>query len=94
MISYASIDRIEGKYAVCEVEMIGFEESKQTDFGTRKTIMVDIPVYQIIEVVGREPEEGDIIVVDHEGEEIKHICYEDTYEKAKRIEQIIAIMKI
>lgn len=93
MTSYASIDRIEENYAVCEVEMMELEESRKTDFGTRDTIMVDIPVHKILEVIGREPEEGDIIVVEHEGETINLICYEDVNEKTRRIQQIIAIMQ-
>lgn len=93
MKSYASIDRIEGNYAVCELEMIGIQESMKIALGTRETIMIDIPVFQIYKIIGKQPEEGDVIVVEHEDSTIKQICYEDTYEKTKRIEQIIAIMQ-
>ncbi len=47
MKSYASIDRIEGKFAVCEVELIPVEESKPEDFATKETEMFDIPLQKI-----------------------------------------------
>lgn len=96
MKSYASIDRIEGKYAVCEVEMIKIEESKPTDFN-KETRMMDVLLkenwFRKIFNLKTKLKEGDIIVVEHDGENITKICNTDNAEKQRRIEVLKAIME-
>ena len=85
MTSFASIDRIEGKNAVCEVELLPFEESKPEDFATKETIMMNIPIEQIPTDFG-EVEEGDILLVEHDGENVSQVFYRDEEERTRRIE--------
>ena len=85
MTSYASIDRIEGKFAVAEVEMLPHEESYPEDFAVKNTVMINIELHRILDVVG-EVDEGDILVVEHDNKNIISIYYKDDEEKAKRIE--------
>lgn len=47
MKSYATIDRIEGNFAVCEVELIPIEESKPEDFATKDCEMMDVSLRKI-----------------------------------------------
>ena len=44
MISYMSVDRVEGDIAVCELEMIWIEDSRTEDYWKKETIMVDVPM--------------------------------------------------
>ena len=85
MTSYASIDRIEGKFAVLEVEMLTFEESRPEDFATKDTVMIDIELQKIPSDVD-EINEGDILVVEHDGENVTLIYYKDEEERVRRIE--------
>ena len=41
MRSYASIDRIEGEYAVLELELLDTNTSKITSFKEKETVMLD-----------------------------------------------------
>ena len=41
MTSFASIDRIEGEFAVLEVELLPFEESRANDFDDKETVMMN-----------------------------------------------------
>lgn len=83
MISYASIDRIEEKYVVLELELIEKEKSKTTDFRSKETIMVNFLLEEIIKKVGAVTE-GDILVVEHENEKIVEIHEIDSEEKQRR----------
>ena len=85
MKSYASIDRIEGDFAVCEVEMIPIEESKTADFASKETEMMDVQVINIRNVVG-DFSEGDVLVVEHDENEITEIWSKDEEEKQRRVE--------
>ena len=85
MISYAYIDRIEGKFAVCEVELLPFEESKPEDFKSKETVMMDIPLDQFPQFMG-SVNEGDIWVVNHNNQDVDFVYYKDEEEKARRIE--------
>lgn len=82
MISYASIDRIEDKWVVCEVELLPFEESKPEDFAIKDTAMMDV----CLELFFDKVEEGDIFVVEHDGENVYFICNKDEKEKSRRQE--------
>lgn len=85
MTSFANIDRIEGKFAVLEVEMLTFEESRADDFANKETVMMDITLQQIPSDFG-EVNEGDILVVEHNGESVSLVYYKDEEERARRIE--------
>ena len=84
MKSYASIDRVENEWSVCEVEMIPVEESNVCDFFSKETEMIDISLNKIIESVG-EIQEGDILVIEHDGENASIIYEKDDEEKQRRI---------
>lgn len=92
MISYASIDRIEGEYAVCEVELVSTIKSNTLSAKDKETNMVDIPVKVIINSVG-ECMEGDILVVEQKEGEIIYIYEKDKEEKQRRTELLKSIMK-
>lgn len=61
MKSYIIIDRIEGKFAVCELEFISVEQSREVDYWERDTEMIDVPTSML-----EDPNEGDVFVVEHE----------------------------
>lgn len=92
MKSYAAIDRIEGKYAVCEVEYVNVDESLKLKFSEKRTEMIDIPMSTINGLVG-EVKEGDILVVEHEEDEIMCIYNKDDKEKQRRNDIIRKIIE-
>ena len=92
MRSYASVDRIEGEYTVLEVELLDTETSIITSFRDKETVIVDILTDTIMSVIG-EFDEGDIIVLEHEGEIINTFYEKDEGEKQRRIEILNAMMK-
>ena len=85
MISYAYIDRIEGEIAVCEVELLPFEESKPEDFKSKDTVMMDIPLDKFPKFMG-SVDEGDIWVINHNSEHVNWVYYKDEEEKERRLE--------
>ena len=85
MISYAYIDRIEGKFAVCEVELLPFEESKPEDFKSKDTVMMDIHLDKFPKFMG-SVDEGDIWVINHNSEDVIGVYYKDEEEKERRLE--------
>lgn len=91
MKSYASIDRIEGKFAVCEVELLPIEESKPEDFVAKDTEILDILLQEIPENLGKV-QEGDVLVVEHDGENVTSVYYKDEEEKARRVELLKSII--
>ena len=72
MKSYASIDRIEGQFAVCEVELIPIEESKPEDFVIKECEMMDVSLRKIPFFI-RKVKEGDILVVEHDGQNVTYV---------------------
>lgn len=92
MRSYACIDRIEGKYAVCEVELVPIEESLQLDCSEKETIMLDVALEDIFCEL-EDVREADILVVEHDGENVISICGKDNDEKQRRIDSLAAIME-
>ena len=85
MKSYASIDRIEGKFAVCEVELISVKARNLEEYVPYDTEFMDFPLESFPENLGKI-KDGDIFVVEHDGENITSICYKDEMEKARRLE--------
>ena len=88
MKSYASIDRIEEKFAVCEVEMIEIENSRPEDYCEKETKMMNILLEKITYKIG-DVKEGDILVIEHNGEKVTEIYYKDEQEKQRRIAVIV-----
>ena len=91
MKSYASIDRIEGVFAVCEIELVPVEESANLTPFEKETEMVDLLVEYITEVCG-EVQEGDIIILEHDDVNITSICEKDDAEKQRRVKLLEEIM--
>lgn len=91
MRSYASIDRIEGKYAVCEVELLPVEESRPEDFAIKDCEMMDVSLRKIPFYI-RKVKEGDILVVEHNGENVTRVYSKDEEEKARRLKILRGIM--
>lgn len=87
MKSYALIDRIEGSYAICEVELLDLEIGQNVDYCDRETTMIEIPIdvalYSIESLA-----EGDILVVAHDGKIITQIFGKDYEEKQRRVEYL------
>ena len=92
MISYASIDRIEGEYAVCELELCDVAESKKMDFEDKETEMVDIPVTEL-ELYAKGAKEGDILLVKHNNGNVVTIYCRDYAEKHRRLKTLRQIME-
>ena len=92
MTSYASVDRIEGVFAVCEVELIPFEESKPEDFKTKDTAMMDVPLREFSAIFG-DVNQGDVWIVKHDNENVNLVYYKDEEEMARRIEVLSQISR-
>lgn len=92
MKSYIAVEEIDRKYASCELEMIPVEESKTTDYDSKPTIMVNIPVEMITATVP-DVKEGEILVVQHERGTVASVCYRDDAEQQRRIELIKSLFQ-
>lgn len=88
MISYASVDRMEGKFVVCEVELIDIKNSKTTSFAEKESVMIDVSMDMVIS----EIQEGDVIIVEHDGKNVIRMCGKDEEEKLRRIKLLRAII--
>ena len=91
MRSYASIDKIEGKYAVCEVELVPVEESKANDFANKDCKTMEVFLQEVLDCVG-DAKEGDILVVEHDRENVNLIYKNDEEEKERRLKVLRSIM--
>mgnify|MGYP003298106192 CR=1 FL=1 len=91
MKSYACIDRIEGKFAVCEVELNSVEESLQLSLFEKETIMIDFPYADILQKI-HDVREADILVVEHDACNITAVYERDDEEKQRRVDAISALM--
>ena len=85
MISYASVDRIEDNFAVCEVEMVDIKDSRNKDDYDIDTQMIDIPLSfannQIDQI-----QEGDILIVLQDDGKVLWIYCKDDKEKQRRLD--------
>lgn len=91
MKSYASVDRIEGKFAVCEVELLTVEQSNSEEFATYETAIIDVLLQEIPADFG-EVNERDILIVEHDGENVTAVYCKDEEEKARRIKLLKELM--
>lgn len=92
MRSYASVDRIEGKFAVCEVELISLKARNAEEYVPYDTEFMDVHLKDIPTTLGNV-RDGDILVVEHDGENITSIYYKDEMEKARRLELLREMME-
>ena len=92
MRSYASIDRIEEHFAVCEVELLEVKDSKSEAYLEKETEMMDILLEKIVDRIGNV-NEGNILVVQHDGKNVYDILCKDDEEKQRRIALIQAMMR-
>lgn len=88
MRSYAAVDRMEGKFAICELELEEVEASRPEDYFTKETKMVDIP----LEAIPDEISEGDILIVEHDKESVTQIFGKDDEEKQRRVQLLEQLM--
>ena len=90
---FSSVDRIEGKYAVCEVNVFILEddELQLIEHEITDRPMVDVPLQEIPEEVGKV-NEGDILVVEYDGEKITKVYSKDEEEKARRLKFLKEVM--
>ena len=91
MKSYASVGEIEDRLAVCEVELIPIENSRPEDFAKKMADMMDIDL-GLINQATDEINEGDILVVEHDGQNVSRVYYKDDEEKARRGAVLQAIL--
>lgn len=91
MKSYASIEEFDGNYVRLEVEMMDIEDSNTTEFGERETRMLDVKLDKF-PCDEEELGEGDIVVVEHDGEIISKIYGKDEEERQRRIDKINSIL--
>ena len=93
MRCYASVDRIEGKFAVCEINVFLLEDEELETIGHEMTDwpMVDVPLQEIPADIG-EVEEGDILVVEYDKKGVTAIYSKDEEEKARRLKMLKELM--
>lgn len=84
MKSYASVDRIEENFVVCEVEEIGMENSRTADYFQKETTMMSVLLETVEKKLG-DIQEGDIIIIEHDGKNITDVYHKDEAEKQRRI---------
>lgn len=92
MKSYAAVDSIEGKFACCEVELLSFEESQSVSYLDKETLIVNIPMEMICQVVD-DVSERDVLIIEHEAGEVLSILHRDEAEMIRRIQEYREIMQ-
>lgn len=85
MKSYASVDRVEEEFVVCEVELLPIEKSNSKDFSAKDTIMCSIWKDEFLRCID-DVKEGDILIVEHDGKYVSYVYSKDEEEKQRRIE--------
>ena len=93
MRCFASIDRIEGDFAVCEVDVFLLEDEELQNIGHEITDcpMADVYLQKIQDEVG-DVNEGDILVVEYDGENVTKVYSKDEEEKARRLKLLKEVM--
>lgn len=85
MISYAAVDRIEeDAFVVCEVELHELEDSHLIDDLDKNIKMMDVLKEEVLKSTD-SIEANDVIVVEHDGENIIRVLYKDDEEKRRRL---------
>ena len=87
MRSYAAVDRVEGKFAVLEVEKIETTSSNSEDYFDHKTEMIEVPL-EIIENAVGVLGENDILEVEHDENGVVLAVYSKADEEKARREVV------
>ncbi len=91
IISYASLERIEEEFAVCEVEKIFFFNSIVGDF-TKECFTANIPL-NFFNDKGITVQNGNVYSVVVENEEVKEVLRYEEAETRRRKEWISSIQR-
>lgn len=89
LISYASLERFEGDYAVCEVEQLSIIESVVGDF-SKECYMADVPANLFYEK-NIPMNVGNVYSVVHDGENVKEVIRLEEAEKNRRVAWLQAL---
>lgn len=84
IVSYASLERVEGDNAICEVEQLSILESQVGDFN-KKCYMVNIPLEKFVKL-GVSILEGKIYSVVHDGSMVDAVLRLEKDETKRREE--------
>ena len=90
-ISYASLERLEGNYAVCEVEQISILDSRVGDF-SKACYMADIPVNMFGDR-GIPIREGNVYSVEHDGTKVSKVIRIEEAETVRRREWLQTVIR-
>ncbi|MBR3720854.1 MAG: hypothetical protein IKN09_03855 [Clostridia bacterium] len=91
MLSYASLERIENGFAVCEVEQVSVFDSTVGDF-SKECYMADIPL-ALFEESYVQPVEGHVYSVEHDGKNVTKVVRYEESETQRRINWLQSIGK-
>jgi hypothetical protein len=91
MLSYATIDRIEGDYAVCEVEQVPCTDARVDDYICISCFFTDVPK-TLFTFKGLPIKEGNVYAVLHNGETVEEVKNIDEAEKKRRINVLANLM--
>ena len=80
MQSFASINGLDGLFAICDVELVGLEKGRTASFVTNSTKSMSFPVTKF----PVPPAKGDIFIVNHDGEKITSVLCRDDFETQRR----------
>ena len=89
MISYASLERFEGNFAVCEVEQLSILDSIIGDF-SKECYMADVPVNLFTEK-GISLCVGNVYSVEHDGTHVIEVIRVEEAETVRRKEWLQSI---
>ena len=90
-VSYASLERVEGDYAVFEVEQLSIFESKVGDF-SKECYMINVPLEMFVKL-GISILEGKVYSVLHNGSEVHAILRLEKGETKRREEWLKSLGK-
>lgn len=91
MRSYAVVDRIEGKFVVCEVETIEVEKSYAETYYDHDAVMMDVSI-ELFSKIEETVKSSDIFEVEHNGEEVKIVYCKNDEERQNRINVLEEIL--
>ena len=90
-ISYASLERVEGDYAVCEVEQLSIFYSKVGNFD-KECFMANIPLEKFIDS-GVSILVGNVYSVEHDGKQVFRVVRLEKEETKRRQEWLKSLGK-
>ena len=84
MKSYAVVDHVEGEFFCLEVELLEILESFPENFSQKDTVMMDVHK-SMFDIFGEEINEQDVVIVEHDSENVLLVYQKDDEEKQRRI---------